>query len=513
MIPLCCPNRFVHSGFDVKLLVDYTDTDYGSVVTCSSVGFGYVAIGSAANQILTYPFALYLLKNKVEDDDPEDEAPGELETDAVEDGSVLHSTDSLTQASSGGSPSPGSPTTGSGSRKRSVRWKGAGSPVGNIDPADPMGHSDKIASLRGYKSHVDMETVFSLEPKLTANSATYTLADADMDLRDNKLIRTSSVVILPHGEHTLGFWRSQKGQYIRLPEDSAPFGEEDGQAGFIDAAEESMDLLALDAGRRASYSTTSFLRRRHHLSANPSRLEASRRKSVANMLIQPALPEGQEEDDGEDNGGFMSRRESSKHPKTRWAKMWNYAQTLFNLCRLYVFKPPAVGALSGIVLVCIPTLQNLLFPRQSAELGFISGALLNISNALIFVSSFAVGGAMSKGPGDGTKLIGWGVCAVVCATRFVLLPILGSIIVIGSAKLGIFTPPNPVFLIILVLQWCVPTANQMQNIASMYDNYESAMGTLIFWQYLVMLFFVPFWLCINLVLFAAFDVYSTIPIS
>jgi hypothetical protein len=70
-----------------------------------------------------------------------------------------------------------------------------------------------------------------------------------------------------------------------------------------------------------------------------------------------------------------------------------------------------------------------------------------------------------------------------------------------------------VFLIILVLQWCVPTANQMQNIASMYDNYESAMGTLIFWQYLVMLFFVPFWLCINLVLFAAFDVYSTIPIS
>ena len=39
------------------------------------------------------------------------------------------------------------------------------------------------------------------------------------------------------------------------------------------------------------------------------------------------------------------------------------------------------------------------------------------------------------------------------------------------------------------------------------------MGTLIFWQYAAMLFFVPLWLCVDLLLFSAFDVYGTIATS
>ncbi len=47
---------------------------------------------------------------------------------------------------------------------------------------------------------------------------------------------------------------------------------------------------------------------------------------------------------------------------------------------------------------------------------------------------------MSKGP----------VCIVLI--RFVVQPIIGAVIVIGAAKLGICTPTNPVYLIILALQ-------------------------------------------------------------
>eukprot|EP00890_Picochlorum_soloecismus_P004192 jgi/Picsp_1/4774/NSC_02142-R1_auxin efflux carrier len=370
--------------------------NFGSVQECANVGFGYVAIGSAANQILTYPIAIYLLQNKVED---EAKNPHEL-GDIQEEGSIS---------------------------------KGSTSPQSRVEVNVP-GESFKTRShsLRGAESHelVLPLKYFSTEYSGLSNNLMSPNV-ASTSFGSNHLMHSCSLVIVPHGHRDLAFWKSDKGLCVRLPEDNAPLGEEDGQAAFIDATEETMDLLSLDAGRTNDYMTTTFLRRR---------------KSLA-----------------------------------------------------------------GIIVVLIPELQNLLYPIQSAALGFISGSMRSISNALVFVSSFVMGGSMSKGPGEGTKQIGLMPCVAVSFTRFVVLPSLGAVIIIGSNKLGIWTPYNPVYIIILLLQYCVPTANQMQNIASMYGNYESAMGTLIFWEYVAMLFFVPFWLCIYLILLSKFDVYASIP--
>lgn len=432
------------------------------------MGFGYVAIGSAANQILTYPLAIYLLKNKVEDGE-DTRTADRSEKSIMEKGESIYSVPSL--------PPPGSPLT----------LPGTASPASPTSVAYP---SSPVPGL--HRSSIELAQRYSV---VSDNGET------GPPLKANKLVAKSSIVVLHHGEHPIGFWKNHSGRFIRLPEDDAPFGEEDGQAAFIDAAEDSLDLLALDSRRSLSYQTTTFLRRRP---VGPDAIKVSKRViggSTANTLLVLATDESDDNDEYDVPG-------SPK--KTRKHRIWRRTKTLWTLLRLYVFKPPAVGAIAGIVLVCIPALQNLLWPQAGAALGFISGSLTSISNALVFVSSFVVGGSMSKGPGDGTKLIGWRVCTTVCMIRFVALPIIGSIIVIGAAKLGIYSPTNPVYLIILVLQWCVPTANQMQNIASMYENHESAMGTLIFWQYAAMLFFVPLWLCINLLLFSAFDVYDTI---
>lgn len=126
----------------------------------------------------------------------------------------------------------------------------------------------------------------------------------------------------------------------------------------------------------------------------------------------------------------------------------------------------------------------------------------------------------------------------------------GGVIVIGSNKMGLWHPLNPVFTFVLLLQaspcllccatytavvpirgalrgrpctnccrgrspyapwrataalsapsphlppllqWSVPTANQMQNLASMHNNNEQAMGTLIFWQYVAACLALPVW--------------------
>ena len=72
-------------------------------------------------------------------------------------------------------------------------------------------------------------------------------------------------------------------------------------------------------------------------------------------------------------------------------------------------------------------------------------------------------------------------------------PAAGALIVLGSHSLGIWRALDNVYAFLLLIQHAVPTANQMQNIASMHCNHESALGTLIFWQYAAAFAALPIW--------------------
>lgn len=142
-------------------------------------------------------------------------------------------------------------------------------------------------------------------------------------------------------------------------------------------------------------------------------------------------------------------------------------------------------------------------------------------------------------------------CAAVCFVRFVVLPLAGAVIVVSSVKAGLYAPPDPVFAFLLMLQvgrggasggtgggageggdslagkcvrggvtpsprrlmpacphalsacpplpllpaqYCVPSANQVQNMASMWGNHEREVGALIFWEYVVALVCIPAWM-------------------
>lgn len=113
-----------------------------------------------------------------------------------------------------------------------------------------------------------------------------------------------------------------------------------------------------------------------------------------------------------------------------------------------------------------------------------------------------------QGPGEGGKVLGWRPCAVMALIRMGIMPVIGGVIVIGSNKMGLWHPLNPVFTFVLLLQWSVPTANQMQNLASMHNNNEQAMGTLIFWQYVAACLALPVWMTLYLYLMDVFDLLS-----
>ncbi len=91
-----------------------------------------------------------------------------------------------------------------------------------------------------------------------------------------------------------------------------------------------------------------------------------------------------------------------------------------------VAPPPTIGSMLGLVVGCVPALKNLMFPATSAPLGFLTTALDTIASAFVFLISFIVGAVLEKGPGPGTRSLGWGAITMTLVNRWLFLPVLGE---------------------------------------------------------------------------------------
>lgn len=100
---------------------------------------------------------------------------------------------------------------------------------------------------------------------------------------------------------------------------------------------------------------------------------------------------------------------------------------------------------------------------------------------------------------------------MVVVNRYIILPFIGMILIIGTYKLGWWTSLDPVYIFVLFTQYNMPTANQMQNIAAMYDNYDKEMAAMIFWQYIAALVFFPAWTTIYIYAMDKWDLYPPLP--
>lgn len=63
-----------------------------------------------------------------------------------------------------------------------------------------------------------------------------------------------------------------------------------------------------------------------------------------------------------------------------------------------------------------------------------------------------------------------------------------------AIKVGLFTSPNPLFDLVLCICHCTPTALNLQTVATLNQNGEAEIATLICWQYIASLITVPFWM-------------------
>jgi predicted permease len=70
----------------------------------------------------------------------------------------------------------------------------------------------------------------------------------------------------------------------------------------------------------------------------------------------------------------------------------------------------------------------------------------------------------------------------------------GTGILMAMLKLGWYTSPDPLFMLVLLLCHAQPTAMNLQTVATLNQNGEAEMSCILCWQYLAALVTLPLWM-------------------
>eukprot|EP00238_Polyblepharides_amylifera_P008235 CAMPEP_0196585868 /NCGR_PEP_ID=MMETSP1081-20130531/52354_1 /TAXON_ID=36882 /ORGANISM="Pyramimonas amylifera, Strain CCMP720" /LENGTH=391 /DNA_ID=CAMNT_0041907561 /DNA_START=316 /DNA_END=1488 /DNA_ORIENTATION=+ len=155
-----------------------------------------------------------------------------------------------------------------------------------------------------------------------------------------------------------------------------------------------------------------------------------------------------------------------------------------------IFTFPIKCMFTAIGFGLIPPIKGLFFGAH-APLEIVKDTLDCMGEAMIPCMMAVLGANLSKGP-PACKLPFINVAAVVVC-RLIIAPCIGVPIVVAAVKYGIVKPPDQLFVFVLLLQHCMPTAINMHTVATLHQNGVAEVTTALFWQYLLSLITLPLW--------------------
>lgn len=153
-----------------------------------------------------------------------------------------------------------------------------------------------------------------------------------------------------------------------------------------------------------------------------------------------------------------------------------------------LFPLPAQAAAAGVAVGCIAPVKALLF-GPAPPLRSLAEALRLLAQGLIPSAIPLLGAVLWRGPGR--SRLAPRVTVAVVATRLVALPAAMTGLVVGALAAGGFDPPDPMFLLTLLLSNATPTAINMQTITVLYGFGAEEMSQLLFFEYLASLVTLP----------------------
>ena len=170
-----------------------------------------------------------------------------------------------------------------------------------------------------------------------------------------------------------------------------------------------------------------------------------------------------------------------------------------------ILNAPTIAVGIGVLVALVPALNRVFFVQgdddaPSADrppLDVITQSLKRLGAAMIPSLLLTLGASLSRGPG---AAVPWRMVFALCFLRLILLPVLGALCVFGLRAAGAFTPPNRMFMLVLLLQHAMPTALNVYTLASVKDNYAPEVATISFWQYMCCMVTIPFSVAVFLAL-------------
>ncbi|GIL57526.1 hypothetical protein Vafri_12737 [Volvox africanus] len=173
-----------------------------------------------------------------------------------------------------------------------------------------------------------------------------------------------------------------------------------------------------------------------------------------------------------------------------------------------VISPPLLAILLSVPVGCVAQLQRAFFGGGSgagagsaeteggAPLGLLTDCLTMLGDCTIPSILLILGATLANGPG--AARVPLRVIALVNMTRLALLPLLGLALVMGTYAARVFEAPDPIYLLVLLIQNTAPTAIMVHTMASVHANCAGEVSSILFWGYISGIAIIPLWLTLFL---------------
>ncbi|KAM0870731.1 hypothetical protein ACQ4PT_039836 [Festuca glaucescens] len=145
-----------------------------------------------------------------------------------------------------------------------------------------------------------------------------------------------------------------------------------------------------------------------------------------------------------------------------------------------LFAPSTISVIVGFIIGGTPLLRNAMI-GESAPLRVLRESAELIGGGAIPSVTLIMGGNLITGL-RGAASVPWSVIAGVVAVRYILLPLLGTVLVKAAVRFGVIQP-DPLYQFILLLQYAVPPAMNIGTITQLFGVGESECSVIFVWVY------------------------------
>lgn len=145
-----------------------------------------------------------------------------------------------------------------------------------------------------------------------------------------------------------------------------------------------------------------------------------------------------------------------------------------------LFAPSTISVIVGFIIGGTPLLRNAMI-GESAPLRVLRESAELIGGGAIPSVTLIMGGNLITGLRGDTSVPRLVIAGVV-AVRYILLPLLGTVLVKAAVRFGVIRP-DPLYQFILLLQYAVPPAMNIGTITQLFGVGESECSVIFVWVY------------------------------